>query len=287
MTPRWPPCFCCARASVAPILTRLMSWVHSFAELLGESDGWSLMLPCSRPRRRIFADRRVKTFIQGHDLLTNECRTHPQQINDQAAARRDDTMRIWPSFRTPDAMLFQTILTPGGPLPSGLTIAAALGSAPARSILSDPQLLTSIDNSKSFFDGASLYQQYMQVLATLAHDPDKDAPPLFSTPAWKLKSCQTILTGWALSRHTWQLQAKQNVMLFEDVPGVAGFVEPSPDFYAKMADLLEHTQALLREDGAFKDPLDIVVYSPAIRALADRAGSKQKIPPTPRSCFSR
>jgi hypothetical protein len=76
--------------------------------------------------------------------------------------------------------------------------------------------------------------------------PEKDAPKVFTSPLWQEKTCQTMLSGWAQLRHTWQLQAKENVAVFGAFIGPPGFVEPVPTFYTRMAALCDRCDELVR-----------------------------------------
>jgi len=194
------------------------------------------------------------------------------QINDQLAFPPEDptksaepSFRILAASRTPDAVLFgrTTDIRRFKPrMPTGIEVAAALGSQLARSCLAaDPQgkaLVAEIDGAKPLFAGRSLYAQYLDCVGALVDKPEPDAPRFMSTDAWQIKSCQTVLGGWAQLRHTWALQAKQNVMYMGGTLPPPGFVEPVPEFYSRLARLAEETHELLKEAGALAiDPQDI------------------------------
>jgi hypothetical protein len=49
------------------------------------------------------------------------------------------------------------------------------------------------------------------VLQTLTDPPHEKAPAFAKAPAYADKKLVTALAAWASMRHTWQLQAKQNV----------------------------------------------------------------------------
>ena len=145
--------------------------------------------------------------------------------------------------------------------PNGLEVCAAPGSSFARSRLAAEErgkLLAEIDRNKSFVERRNLYCEYLRCLESLSATPEPEAPPFMSTEPWQIKSCQTVLGGWAQLRHTWALQAKQNMSYGcgSEVP--PGFVEPVPEFYARLATLVETTEAVLKEAGAFtNDPREL------------------------------
>jgi hypothetical protein len=92
----------------------------------------------------------------------------------------------------------------------------------------------------------TLYCDYLDCLTSLLDPPDKDAPKVFSSTIWQEKTCQTILSGWAQLRHTWQLQAKENIVGLGAFMGPPGFVEPASDFYIRLAALCDRTANLVR-----------------------------------------
>ena len=192
------------------------------------------------------------------------------QISDQLAFAPDDptqaaelTFRVLPARRTPDAVAFQRTTDPRKfqrHLPTGLEVCALLGSPYARSRLAAEEkgkLLAEIDRCKSLFacgspddDDPSLYSEYMRCLETLLAKPEPDAPHFMWTEAWQIKSCQTVLGGWAQLRHTWALQAKESEECMGGEVPPPGFVEPVPEFFARLAVLVEETEVTLRQADA-------------------------------------
>jgi hypothetical protein len=182
------------------------------------------------------------------------------RINDQIAvagkdAKPEPTFRILSAYRLPDAAMFADTeqLHPGA-FPGGREVAAALGSPTARQFYAagDARLLAQIDQDKGAFAEGTLYNDYLNALATLFDPVDAAAPDLFRSSAWQEKSLQTFLGGWAQDRHVWLLQAKQNVEMMgmaEDVP--SGFVEPVPDFFNRMAQLALKSHEIFSQAGAF------------------------------------
>lgn len=190
------------------------------------------------------------------------------QINDQIADLPKDgkmelNFRLLSAHRVPDALLFaKTDGIRKSNLSGGLEVASALGSPVARDIYKsqNAELLKKIDEEKKLFQKGSLYNDFLDAVAVLFHPVDKAAPDLFRSPAWKEKSLQTFLGGWAQARHIWVLQTKENVSYMGECIAVpSGFVEPVPDFFSKMEHLSErtlqcfqsaHFQATSNEDAA-------------------------------------
>ncbi len=163
--------------------------------------------------------------------------------------------------RTPESVLFTRTTDirsfPGRGFPSGLEVCAALGSDLARLRIGaeehwGPQVLETIVGGPSFLDGESIYEEYLACVAALVDPPDSGAPGILAGDAWKRKSCQTVLAGWAQLRHTWALQAKRSVTymgesLSESKPDV---VEPDPEFFARFGRLATRTRDALAVLGA-------------------------------------
>jgi len=197
----------------------------------------------------------------------------------------EPNFRILSAYRTPDAVLFfrTTDLRdfPTRGLPSGLEVAAALGSAYARVRVPGPQrdkVLRILDETLPLFRGHSLYYDYLDCLRCLLDEPEPDAPAFLKGEPWQAKSCQAALAGWSQLRHTWALQAKQSVTYAGMAFIPPGFVEPEPDFFGRMARFVEETQAALEDAGVFKASvanLDVLEDLQAVIRMLERADLKR------------
>jgi hypothetical protein len=185
---------------------------------------------------------------------------HPDEVNDQVAVaskngKPEKSYRILSAYRLPDTVMFtDTEKFHAGAFPSGREVAAALGSPTARDFYAsgDAKLLAQIDKDKNLLAEGTLYNDYLNAMATLFEPVDASAPDLFRSPAWQEKSLQTFLGGWAQDRHAWMLQAKQNVIMLGDSEKVpSGFVEPVPDFFNRMAQLALKSHGIFHDAGAF------------------------------------
>ncbi|MFO7899132.1 MAG: DUF3160 domain-containing protein, partial [Planctomycetota bacterium] len=240
------------------------SYFQCYRRFVGAGDDWDLMDAAHEAQNEIsdLADKRA--------WLLKKARGHGEgpKINDQVRFAPDDpsvtaepNFRVISAYRTPDAILFQRTTdrrqfrAPLRPFPDGLEVCAALGSSFARSKLTyedRKKLLAKIDGAKPLFKGHSLYCQYLRAVSALLDEPEPDAPKFMSRAPWQIKSCQAALAGWAQLRHTWALQAKQTVHYMGLTMKPPGFVEPEPDFFARMADLVAATETLLEKVGAFE-----------------------------------
>lgn len=151
-----------------------------------------------------------------------------------------------------------------------------MGSAYARENLTyhdRDSLLETIDAAGLLEREESLYDFYLHAIAALLDEPPAEAPPFMSTLAWRVKSCNTALGGWAQLRHTWALQAKQTVRFASGSMPPPGFVEPDPDFFARMGDLADMTLWLLDYSGVFSGSYAgvIAILEEAQKVLQDVA----------------
>lgn len=231
---------------------------RSFRAFLGDRDDWDLAnvwwLPAELTKA---AMEKVHNERKG----TNE----RSQINDQIrfaspepGGRPELAFRFRSAYRLPDAVMFQRAMSPGGvkrDFPSGLDVAAALGSPFARDKYKKdrPKLLTDIDATRPLFKGDNLYADYLRCLGALMERTEPDAPEFMRSEPWRIKTTQTALAGWAQMRHTWALQAKVSIDYVSETHLEAGLVEPVPEFYGSLAKLIDDTTTELETAGALAD----------------------------------
>lgn len=245
------------------------TFFQCYRKFIGTGDDWDLMAAAHHAQNELQMDLASDRLAKTRSYLEKNATADGKgpKINDQLAFAPDNpaqlaevSFRILAAYRTPDAMLFQRttdLRQFQRAYPSGLELCTVLGSSFARSKLAGPdreKLLAAIDASKGLFTGSSLYLDYLNCLAALLDKPEPDAPLFLASEAWQIKSCQTVLSGWAQLRHTWILQAKQNVHYVGLTQKPPGFVEPVPEFYARMARLVDKTEKLLKEANAFALP---------------------------------
>lgn len=87
---------------------------------------------------------------------------------------------------------------------------------------------------------ANLYTGWLESLQHVMAFPGDGAPAFMKSRSWARKSLNTALGSWTELRHDTILYAKQSVAAEGDggeEPPSAGYVEPYPAFYAKMAEL--------------------------------------------------
>ncbi|MBY0522486.1 MAG: DUF3160 domain-containing protein [Gemmataceae bacterium] len=145
-------------------------------------------------------------------------------------------------------------------MPAGLDVMAALGNQEAIPLLSDElkkwnysaNLLASrdfVDLHKDEFWKANLYNLWLDCLRTLDDDlsANKNFPEVMKTKAWQMKQLQTQLGSWAELRHDTILYAKQSYTAFPSCEYPAGYVEPYPEFYARVKFFAEEAGRLFKD----------------------------------------
>jgi hypothetical protein len=132
-------------------------------------------------------------------------------------------------------------------MPAGLDVMAALGNDEALKLL-EPELTrwnysANLMASRQFVDlhppaywKANLYTLWLDCLRTLDDDLSKEKrfPEAMRTRAWQMKQLQTQLGSWAELRHDAILYAKQSYSAVPFCEYPAGYVEPYPEFYARV-----------------------------------------------------
>ncbi len=188
----------------------------------------------------------------------------------------------------PDSSLFARLVegqVPGRRLPKGLDLLAALGSQRAYTILGqqgDASYQNYIQNMNDLRqklaglsqDGwtQSLYASWLYTFLPLLNRPGGGYPAFMQSDAWLEKSMNTSLGSWA--------ELRQDAVLYAEQAGAEGggggkgpppepaspkgYVEPVPDFYARVAALAQMTLDGLQQRGLGGDknsPLFLALQS--------------------------
>jgi hypothetical protein len=173
---------------------------------------------------------------------------------------------------------FTMKMTQAGParcFPRGLDVMAVLGSERAYQILEEEgdteyegidtsydKQLSELKSQFAEFDVAdwnrNLYWSWLYALQPLLEQFGEGYPTFMQTPAWQEKELNTALASWAELRHDTILYAKQSYtptcmgMPPQPEP-VVGYVEPVPEFYARMLALTSMTKEGLIQLNALND----------------------------------
>lgn len=184
------------------------------------------------------------------------------------------TFRIIAPAALEDSILFQALMDRRLPV-SGLSVASALGSPLARRATPEAALAL-VDACTEELDAAvqepayaepRLYARYLHTLRALFLPVAPAAPEFMRRPIWEVKSCQTALAGWAQMRHTFSLQGKLSVSYGGMVLTPPGFVEGNPEFFARLARLIDHGKESLLDAGVFSP--SAVVEAEELRQAAN------------------
>ena len=179
----------------------------------------------------------------------------------------------------PDAYVFRelifrnvgTLTDPRG-LPKGLDLFAAMGSERAYAIL-DQMGETHYENypaqmqkMRDWMSGLgvsdwteTLYNTWLYTFHPLIEVPGEGYPAFMRSAAWLDKQLNTVLGSWAELKHDTILYAKQ---VYAELGGgppppepepPKGYVEPVPQFYARLAALTEMTRSGMQSRGLLND----------------------------------
>jgi hypothetical protein len=214
-------------------------------------------------------------FIEEADRLP------PPRILGMVIADIDDEEETTKGLRfmgqrfVPDAYIFRQLIyrnvgTRGHRrgLPKGLDLLAAMGSERAYHILDEmgetsyenyPQQMAKVQSWVSGLSAAewteTLYNSWLYSFHPLLEVPGEGHPAFMQSPAWVDKQLHTVLGSWAELKHDTILYAKQvyaemgaGPMPPEPVPP-KGYVEPVPQFYARLAALTAMTREGLGNRG--------------------------------------
>ena len=173
---------------------------------------------------------------------------------------------------------FTMKMTQAGParcFPRGLDVMAVLGSEQAYQILKDEgdteyagkdtsydKQLNELKSQFGEFDVAdwnrNLYWSWLYSLKPLLEEFGDSYPTFMQTKAWQDKELNTALASWAELRHDTILYAKQSYtptcgMAPPPPKPIVGYVEPIPEFYARMLALTSMTEEGLTQLNALTD----------------------------------
>lgn len=147
--------------------------------------------------------------------------------------------------------------------PRGLDIMALFGSERAKEILTSlgdteysdyekkfSELKTEIDSLSTDDWFQNLYWNWLYVLRSLLGEFGSGYQTFMQTEAWQDKELNTALASWSELRHDTILYVKQSYTMAElggaPEPPVVGYVEPVPEFYARLLTLTKMTNKGLK-----------------------------------------
>jgi hypothetical protein len=148
--------------------------------------------------------------------------------------------------------------------PRGLDVMALFGSKRAKEILKELGDTEYSDYEKKFSElkkeidslpldawFQNLYWNWFYVLRSLLREFGEGYQTFMQTKAWQDKELTTALSSWAELRHDTILYVKQSYTMAEMGAGleepVVGYVEPVPEFYARLLTLTKMTNEGLKK----------------------------------------
>lgn len=170
---------------------------------------------------------------------------------------------------------FTLVKSDGGPLrgfPRGLDVMALLGSERARAILDsdgdtkydryDETMKKLADEFSKFNENdwnRNLYWSWLYSLKALLEPAGKGTQAFMQTEAWTDKQLNAALASWAELRHDTILYAKQSYTMEvisarpQPKKPVVGYVEPVPEFYARLLAMTQMTRRGLSDMNALDE----------------------------------
>lgn len=170
--------------------------------------------------------------------------------------RRTKSFRLLGPSYLPDAELLFRCVEPhlqGRELPSGLDVGVLLGSEAAGRLLANAEPESVVCRVRELtghvqLDGEALYPRFLKILTGYLMEMRRNADlqSAFGTRAWDEKTVNTALCGWALARHAASLAGKDaKNWACASEHDLVGYVEPVPEFYLAMMELLCSFEAVL------------------------------------------
>lgn len=243
--------------------------------LIGPADSMSLPQFAGAAKTMGLTSESVES-IDGGRVLDGLGPLSQQRINTQLVTAEEGTIPLWIFGQRYIADSHLLSATSYGKLPatrmmpSTLDIAAAIfGNAEADTLLAAeyeryPELRPTLDRMEREFDAAgpglwegSMSHLWLDALRTLSGNPTAGLPKVMTSAAWERRILNTQLASWAERRHDTILYAKQSVTMIAGCSFPKAYVDPYPEFFARLVVFAEHGRTLATElefedDGATK-----------------------------------
>ena len=251
---------------------KIEKFFRYYRELAGQPNDWDMLFASEIARDRPGDLEKVREYLVKQvagfkQRLKIDDRFEP--VRDNSPPSNFINFKIISPFRIPDSILFsQTFVLQKSHRiwPGGLGLCAALGSDYAKEQLLSETLkdrekpLYPINDFKEVIESESLYNRYLKCLAALIDDAEHDAPEFMSSRPWKIKSCNTVLSGWVKFRKAREFKVGENILYSGESSGdfTAGFVEADPEFFERLGNFIEDIMNLFERSGAFMSPKHII-----------------------------
>ncbi len=179
-------------------------------------------------------------------------------------------MRVFGQRYVPDSYIFQELVNdrvPGRYMPTCLDVFAVMGSEEAWDRedfeVYGPKFDSQLVSLKNEFDSYSdqvwtqtFYTSWLHSLKSLHEStPDQEGPGFMQTRAWSAKELNTQTASWTQLTHDTLLYRKQSYTLKDNMsqsPDII-YVEPVPELYSRLGDMVEATRNGLESLGMGSD----------------------------------
>jgi len=235
-------------------------FLRCYRELLGDGRKRDLLLAAQIVRDRPGNLNAVRDYLE---VIQDP---HLQDRGTETPSPKGSAFFIVPPDRLPDAVFIRQVHPPNaldGLPAAGLRFCALLGSDFARKRVDglDANFTANpFATARRGFGGS-----YFQSLAALLDAPEPDAPPFLRTEGWKAKNCNTVLSAWVQMRGTQPRQGNYHFEPLGEFYGemgiAAGFVEPQPDFFARLSDTVEEVYGLFERCESFHEPQRVLAQN--------------------------
>lgn len=234
-----------------PIFQEALAWINVYVPFIAPSRGplvWGASTPV--PDYVLHQEKRERVFPLSWGM---------------------DNEVLFNTVYHPDFSEEAQIKGPGGGrmLPSGLDVAAVLGSKMAEAILEDseefqkyPPLRSRLSALRKRFEDSrprssdTLYQRWVAALATQWAEDVESPGATIQKQLWEKKRLQTGLASWATLRHTTALVNERSAAEcgesgFEAIilRPPRGYVEPDPQTFDRLSDMFDATAEVVRVIG--------------------------------------
>jgi hypothetical protein len=215
----------------------------------------------------------------------------PPQIQSDMSRPEDWVwgLRVFGQRFVLDSYIFQNCVYSKVPkrfLPSGLDVMAVLGSKEAweREPLTEhapeleqqlKELSSEVPDKNASVWNQSLYWAWLHTLRALHNDTDAEGYPAFMrTDAWDSKELNTQLASWTQLTHDTLLYRKQSYSEYISLPPTPElvYVEPVPELYSRMEDMVSSTIDGLRGLGLLTSGIEA-----GLGSLADVLGCLERV----------
>lgn len=108
-------------------------------------------------------------------------------------------------------------------------------------------------STKPYTEIRDLYSNYLYTLEALFLEPEAEAPKWMHSNSWNQKCTETALSSWAQMRHSLSLVASRSAMYLGLIDAPPGFVEPNPEFYGRLSNLVKESRGIFESTQVFEN----------------------------------